>query len=187
MPDTLNTVLICRSPSGTTGGEYPIENIRNPHWSRVSGGYNRVYGWYALYGYIPYEDAEQIVDCSGRHSYYGNNVKICIIEKDNRSENHSMAYRELLKVAGEKPMSVIARNRPGNAPPCTKRILQIMTERKRMLRRTLRKMIINEGYREVTFRRALNDLLWTKLSCEGEPQSPKQIIFVREEDKKYAN
>ena len=45
----------------------------------------------------------------------------------------------------------------------------------------------NEGYREITFRRALNDLLWTKLSCEGEPQSPKQIIFVREEDKKYAN
>ena len=69
-----------------------------------------------------------------------------------------------------------------NGPRCAERIMQIMTEEKQMLRRSLREIILDEGYSKVTFRRALNNLLRTTLSCKGEPRSSKQLILLGKEE-----
>lgn len=96
-------VIICRAPRDIEGGEYPISKIKNPHWSRISGGVHRRCGGYSLYGYIPYEDAMEIVTCSGRHDYMGGDAKICIVASDNKTGKYKEAYKELAAQAGEKP------------------------------------------------------------------------------------
>ena len=183
MSETPNTVVICRSPGSRVTSEYPVDRIQNPHWSNIAGGRKNRYGYYALYGYIPYEDAVKFVDCSGTHGYYGSEAKICIREKDNRSANHRAAYQKLMKICGEKPMSAIAKNRPQDAPPCTKRIRQIMVEKNQVYRYEIRDLIRIEGYKLETFRRALKTLLKKELSCQGSPNSPKQVIFLNEDKK----
>lgn len=183
MSDTPNTVVICRAPGSGAASEYPVDRIQNPRWDHTAGGRQNRYGYYALYGYIPYEDAAKLVDCSGTHGSYGSEAKICICESDNQSPNNHAAYRKLVKIAGDKPKSIIAQNRPKNAPLCTKRIRQIMSEKKQLFRPELRNMILEEGYQLETFRRALKTLLKKELSCQGGPNSPKQVIFWNENKK----
>ena len=50
----------------------------------------------SLFGYIPYELAEQKVSCSGRHWHYGNDVKVLITKTHNRKGAYRAAYNYAL-------------------------------------------------------------------------------------------
>ena len=69
------------------------------------------------------------------------------------------------------------RNRPEDAPPCTKRILQILDAKGDMYRKELREILTIEGYQTSTMRRAVKDLSKQgKITLCGSSWSAKQTI-----------
>ena len=58
--------------------------------------FQRRRGFNSLFGYIPYELASEKVSCSGRHGYYGNDVKVLIARKYNNKGDYKRAYNYAL-------------------------------------------------------------------------------------------
>lgn len=170
-------VMISRAPSDHKCGEIKVTEIRNVQWDDTSGGVHQTQGGYSLYGYIPYGKGKELVACSGRHDRGYNDIKICIPKSKNRDERHKKGYEYLFKQAGDKPKSKVMRNRPEDAPPCTKRILQILDAKGDMYRKELRETLTMEGYQMSTIRRAVKDLSkQEKIALRGSSWSAKQTI-----------
>lgn len=172
-------VFITRHSQDGWGGEISISEIERPHWDNCSGGVRKRQGGYSLYGYIDYGLAASLVKCSGMHGGYGNSAKICIPASCNRDEKYRKGYKELVDLAGDKPRSETSFHRPQGAPPCTKRIFQIVSEKISITRGELRDILYEEGYYTTTIRNALRTLIeQKKIVTEGSAYSPKQKIKV---------
>lgn len=170
-------VIICRSPGDLEGGPYEASRIENVHWGRCSGGVNRIQSGWSLYGYIPYEDAEKVVACSGRHNFGYNVSKICITASDNTDRP---AYYRLVEQADERGGCGIASDCPKGAPSATRRIRQIVGEKGEISRGELKSFMLAEGYRKEVIPLAIKNLhLQNVLSLIGDSRSPKQIIRFR--------
>lgn len=178
---TSGMVLICRHPGDYEGGPFPADKISNVHWGCVSGGVNRRQNGFSLYGYAPYEDVMDIVACSGRHNFGYNDMKICITAANNKDNpKYRAAYYSLVEKADEKSRCGIAGKCPPGAPSCTKRIREIMAEKKTTTRRELRNSLLDEGYKTETIRDAIKNLRYQEfLEAEGDWRSPSQIIRLK--------
>ncbi|WP_343083978.1 hypothetical protein [Blautia producta] len=171
-------VIITRHPQDYRGGEISISEISSPHWDNCSGGIRKKQSGYSLYGYIAYKLAHKIVKCSGSHIEYGNDAKICIPASANKDEIHKMGYQILLKSAGEKPKRETSL-RPKGAPPCTKRILQVVSENESITRGDLKSWLNKEGYPIKTICNALKTLIRNqKVATEGSSYSPNQKLKI---------
>lgn len=165
-------------------GEIEVGEISGVKWDDESGGYKEKYGFYSLYGYIDYQLAMELVDCSGAHEKYGSLAKICILEKLNDAIPYKEGYEYLLsKASNSKPQSKIAQNRPQGYPPCTKYILQVLDEYDSITRKELRGKLTKEiaddggGYKLETIRRALFQLVSNKkISISYEKNRNNQVI-----------
>ena len=131
-------VMIKRSFRGYTVSEIDVEKIFNVRWDNESGGYHERHAGYSLYGYISYEVGKELVECSGRHGYYKNDMKVMIPACYNQKPPFQEGYRYLANLAGPKPIFSFG-------PPCTKRILKVL-EKGPMERKQLRDMLFDEGY-----------------------------------------
>ena len=177
-------VVICRMPGGRDAGEYKTRKIHGVHWSQQSGGVHKVSGCYHLYGYAPYSEVKDIVDCSGMHDFGYNDMKICILKSHNISSQYRKEYLKLERQAGEKPRSIISKNRPKGGIPCTNRILAILNTKSPITRGELRTMLVKEGYAVETFRGAAKRLYLQKLIfMEGAAYSPAQLIHLKTDSK----
>lgn len=136
-----------------------ISEIFDIHWRDVSGGVRRKTGSYCLYGYINYELAAKLVDCSGEHAF-GDNMALVAIPAGLNSEGDNLTdFNKLLEEAGAKPVSKVSKNRPENGLPCTKFILEILDNNSGlMLRKDLRREVRNAGYLQQTFASAIYQL-----------------------------
>ncbi len=168
-------VEVCRS----VGGRYAsaiidAEEIIGVKWDNVSGGIHKKQNGYSLYGYIPYSRAVELgLDCSGMHDRGYNDAKICIPESINRKE-HKEGYKYLRDEAGKKPVN---HRKTVAHKPCTKMILELLSESSVMERGELRDKILEFGYEGTTFRNAIRTLIKTnRIVTEGTPQSPHQKI-----------
>ena len=120
-----------------------------------------------LCGYIPYTLAMELVDCSGEHVAYGNDVKIII---------NKPRPKWIEDKAGPKPLSTILENRPEGGLPCTQQIL-LLLEDGSMERAALREKMRKLGYASETIRGTLWKMRFAgRIVCEGSPNSPKQKI-----------
>lgn len=170
-------VIICRSPGKYKDALYAASKIERVHWGRCSGGVNRLQNGWSLYGYIPYEDAEELVACSGRHNFGYNEAKICIVASCNADRP---AYYRLVEQADERGGCGIAANCPKGAPSATKRIRQIVGEKREISRGELKSFMLAEGYSKEVIPLAIKNLhLQNVLSLIGDSRSPKQIIRFR--------
>ncbi len=177
MDNKNNTVIICRRPGDYEGGLYDASKIKNIHWGRCSGGVNRLQNGWSLYGYIPYEDAEELVACSGRHNFGYNDAKICVVASTNADRP---AYYRLVEMADERAGCGIAGGCPKGAPSATKRIRQIVAEKGEVSRGELKSLMLEEGYSKGVIPKAIK-LLYQQnvLSLDGDSRSPKQVISFR--------
>lgn len=147
-------VLIIRSPGQySTVGEIDIDEIEGIHWGNQSGGVNRRHAGYSLYGYIDYDRAAELVNCSGEHGYYGSQAKIMIPASLNKRNPYAEGYKELLERVPGKPTYHF---RLAGQKPCTTRILEILQEKGPIMRGELRKLLIMEKYRKSLIMGALN-------------------------------
>lgn len=177
-------VRITRQPKDYNKiGEINPEKIKNVRWDNISGGYEAKYGFYQLYGYIDYEDAMELVDCSGEHESLGRRAKICIVENLNKEMPYIEGYQYLLSQVLSKPKSKIAQNRPQGYPPCTKYILQVLDEYGSLTRKELREKLTKDfgnkekGYALGTIRRALFELVKSeRVSISDEKNHNQQIV-----------
>lgn len=168
-------VVICRQPRSIPKGEILVEEIQGIHWYNISGGVKSRQGAYNLYGYITYEMAVKLVKCSGTHAHYGENAKICVCFSDNKDE-HYKGYSYLERLVREKPESIISQNRPNGQPPCTKKILELLSDNP-TTRKELRKQLKDIGYRSQTICSALKRLhRGQRIIFDGSSYSPNQII-----------
>lgn len=173
-------VLITRQPRNHETAEIDIDKITGVKWDNISGGVNSRQAGYSLYGYIPYSLAKDLVACSGSHDFGYNQAKICIPASLNAGQPpYKEGYNILSDLAGKKPASQISLSRPEGAPPCTKRIIQVVENEKSITRRNLRETLISEGYASQTIRNALNRMIKAKrLQAKGSPYSPNQEISL---------
>ena len=116
-------VIIGRQPTDYNQSAISIEKIADVHWDYVSGGVIAKSGYYCLYGYIDYSLAKSLVSYSGRHDFGNNVARICIPKSVNSAPPYLEGYLELLAQEGTKPESIISKNQPQGAPPCTLAIL----------------------------------------------------------------
>lgn len=116
-------VMISRQPS-TDGAEYDAEKISGVRWDNISGGYQKRQAGYSLYGYIPYSEAMELVDCSGRHEGYDNHAKVFIVKPKNKKSIYWEGYQYLMGLAGKKPAS--NRNTRHFPIPLRKRLLEVL-------------------------------------------------------------
>ena len=151
-------IFISRNPKYKISVEYPVDKIDNIHWRNASGEIVARQAGFSLYGYIPYEDAMELDLNSGRHNFGSNSTLICICTSTNTKEPYLSVYKTLCKCAGAKPMSQIAANRPKCAPPCTKKICELLSEQEYMPRKDLRYELLQIGYAITTIRSALRRL-----------------------------
>lgn len=176
------TVLISRASGDPNKAEISIDEIYNVHWDDVSGGTHIVNGYYSLFGYISYNLACRCgISCSGRHSYYHNDAKICIQFKINQSDQFKKGYQVLLNEAGPKPESKISRNRPNDAGPCTQHILKQLSSSitKQLTREKIRNELYTIGYKSHTVSNAFRALsIQNKIQNIGSPNSKNQIIIL---------
>lgn len=173
-------VYISRHPGDYTGGEYDASKINRVHWGRTSGGVHKLQSEYSLYGYVPYADAMDIVACSGRHDFGYNDMKICIVGVNNKDNaKYRAGYYHLVEQADERAGCGVAANCPKGAPICTKRIREILNQRKKLYRRELRSILCEEGYGVVTIRESIKNLCHQGiLEVEGDSRSPLQVIRI---------
>ena len=171
-------VLICRQPGDWRGGAYEAGKIKGVKWDCVSGGvFKRQNGW-SLYGYIPYEDAMELVACSGVHNYGYNPAKICITASGNKDDpQYRAAYYGLVEKADERGKCGLAEHCPPGKPMCTKRIREIMYDVGVISRGELKKTLIEEGYDKTIVAESIKNLhCQSILEFEGDSRSSKQII-----------
>ncbi len=154
--------------------EVDVSQIDNCRWDNISGGYGKRHAGYALYGYIPYEEAAKLVNCSGRHEDYGYQVKIMIPKSWNREDPYKEGYRHLIQHAGIKP-----KFRKDGQIPCTKRIILIVGNEGVVKRKQLREQLISEGYPKMQIAGALKCMKQDgRLILTGSPNSPYQLIKI---------
>ena len=164
-------VMIKRSCRSLTCNPIDVAEIRGCHRDNVSGGYRERHAGYALYGYITYEQAMRLVDCSRRHAGYGNSVKIMIPANRNNSESFHSGYMYLRISAGKKPLY----RQPGQKP-CTKRILSLVIKGS-MTRKCLRMQLKSEFYTAKQITRALKRLgKLGRVILRGSPYDSLQLI-----------
>lgn len=71
-------------------------------WDNVSGGVKVYHKGYRIYGYIDYEVASNCgISCSGRHSSYNSDVKVCVVKK----YTDPKIYKKILEEVGNKPQN----------------------------------------------------------------------------------
>ena len=133
-------VRIKRSYKSQMCNPINVEEISGCLWDNISGGRQEKHFGYALYGYIPYERAMELVDCSGMHASYGNNVRIMIPKSRNNEEPYKTGYDHFVGIVGSKPDC-----RPDGQIACSKRILELVNE-KPMKRGELRSKLKLEKY-----------------------------------------
>ena len=174
-------VLICRHPGDWRCGAFLADQISNVRWDCISGGVNRPQNGFSLYGYVPYELAMDIVACSGRHNFGGNDIKICITAAGNKDNpKYQAAYYSLVEKADERSRCGVAGKTPPGAPSCIKRIRELLSEKKASTRRELRTTLLDEGYKTETIRDAVKNLCYQGfLETEGDYRSPSQIIRLK--------
>ena len=169
-------VCICRSYDSYDDVILDINEIWNVRWDNISGGCYRHHAGYALYGYINYELGASLGLCSGRHSYYGNDIKIMIPERRNRDKELKKGYLYLRKSAGQKPACLPTHKK--GMPPCTKMIL-LLLQKKPWMRGELRGKIRALGY-TVDFSRAIRALFkQERILLKGSSCSKYQIIALK--------
>lgn len=175
--DSKRMVIICRSPGDWKRGVYEADKICDVNWGRVSGGIQKLQNGWSIYGNIPYEDAEEIVACSGRHSF-ATIARICVTASGNKDNpQYKAAYYSLVEKADEKRGWGIASGCPKGKPICTKRIREIMSEVKQITRGELKEKLDSEGYARETINESIKNLHWQEiLEFEGDSRSHKQII-----------
>lgn len=177
-------VLIVRQPLNYIKcNPIDVKYIENIHWGSMSGGVKVLTADDHLYGYIPYEMAMELVDCSGTHKKYNNNVKICILKDKNIRQGYKDGYEYCVENAlNEKRKSYVSCTRPEGYPPCTKQIIKILKQQEGSMisRGKLREEIVkNIGYPATTFRSAVKSLEKTnRIRTEGDSLSPKQKIIL---------
>lgn len=170
-------VLIKRNVGSFNVGEIDVDEIRDVHWDNISGGVHRRQAGYSLYGYIDYDLACELVDCSGSHSFYHNDAKILIPSGINKKDPYSEGYEYLLSLAGKKPKSfslqLVGRS---SYTPCTVRILKVLEEGS-IERKQLREKLKAEGYPVNRICGALKVMVNDGRIIEhGSPNSPHQLI-----------
>lgn len=177
-------VWIVRQPIGYTKcNQIDVNCIKDIKWDFVSGGANIETKDDFLYGYIPYDMAVDLVDCSGLHKEYGSFAKICILKGKNIKNNCKSGYDYCVNQASNpKRKSFVSRTRPEGYPACTKQIIEILKQQKNgtLYRGELRKEIIEIGYPDTTFRSAVKRLGETgKIRTEGSSLSKNQKIILK--------
>lgn len=137
-------VFIARDCTCKKNAEVDISIIDNPKWDNVSGGTHRKQFGHSIYGWIPYDIASDLDLNSGLDEKYGNGTKIVIPARSNNKEPFKEGYKILKDKAGPKPPARL----PGQIP-CTKRILEILSETKGkgISFRNLKMKLDNEQYR----------------------------------------
>lgn len=164
-------VIIQRSFKASKESEIDVKLISRTCWDDISGGIRERHAGYSLYGYIPYELAAILVDCSGIHERLGNEAKIMIPANSNRKMPYHDGYELLKTLAGPKPEY----RKPGQKP-CTKRILELL-DVGAMERKHLREVLIEEQYPANQIARALKRMFKDgRLILHGSANSPKQLI-----------
>lgn len=176
MEDDDLKVIITRASGDYQTGCVSVEEIYDVKWDNVSGGVKKHSGSYSLYGYIPYKTAIDCgIKCSGRHDRGDNVAKVCIPKSLNQSAEYREGYRYLLDDAGDKPKSPISMNRPAGQPPCTKKILMLLSH----TRGDLRTSLYSDGYRTTTIRNAIRSLTAQgKITLSGSSYSAYQEIHI---------
>ncbi len=170
-------VLISRSHGSLKTSLIKIDELSEPHWSTISGGYHKKSNSFSLYAYIPYKRAMELVDCSGRHNREYNEALV-LIQKQTRKDPYYKGYKALLDMAPPKPPSPISQLRPEGAPPCTKKILFLLNDGPKT-RGDIRSELLDIGYQGTTIRGAIYRLkAQQKIICEGPPQSKNQLISL---------
>ena len=148
-------VFICRTINRTEDGvAISISEISGVHWDNISGGVHRRQAGYSLYGYIDYDLAYEFGLCSGRHSYYREDAKICIPNSCNKGD-YRKGYLELKRDAGEKPK---ANYRKPRQKPCTQQVCLLLSEVPYFFRKDLRQRLKEMEY-TVNIARALKRLI----------------------------
>lgn len=191
--DNKPVVQICRGMDGAVA-DIEIEKINSVHWDDTTGGYQSNLGHYEMFGYIPYDTAVKLVDCSGTHANIAKNAKVRICKpepkKNPADKKYVEGYNILLSQAGQKPKSIIAQNRPTGEPPCTKKILQLLSDGP-MHREILRKKLYKIGYKKQTVLNAIRALSNTigdgRIICIGSSYSPKQVLCLPEDEELATN
>lgn len=144
-------VVICRSPGDWRKDLFDATKINNPSWGSCSGGVHRYQSGSSIYGYIPYDDVPDGVACSGRHSFYGHDAKMCICKSHNRYEEFKIGYMILEQQANIKYHK---KTRPQTA----RRIIVLLALNEKMSRSELITRLINETYSENAIAKALEKL-----------------------------
>ena len=171
-------VLIMRSHGGNKCSPININELSNVQWGDMSGGYRKRQSGNSLYGYIPYERAMELVDCSGQHNRGYNDARVLIV-KQRRNDPYYEGYKALLNEAGEKPKSRISLERPDGEPPCTQKLLSLLSTGPKT-RDCIRSELLAIGYQETTIRGAIYRLkTQEKIICDGPPQSKNQLISLK--------
>lgn len=163
-------VLIMRSHGGNRCSPININEISDVHWGDMSDGCRKRQSGNSLYGYIPYERAMELVDCSGRHNRGYNDARVLIV-KQGRNDQYYEGYKALLKKAEEKPKSRISLERPDGEPPCTQKLLSLLSAGPKT-RGYIRSELLAIGYQETTVRGAIYRLkAQEKIICDGPPKA----------------
>lgn len=166
-------VYIKRSCQSGKVSEVNISEIDGIVWDNMSGGRKEKHFGYALYGYINYNLAKEIVDCSGKHCHIADRAKIMIPKSLNRRGENKNAYRLLVEKTGRKPAC-----REDGQIPCRKRIMEIVNNEKEITRKRLRDILISEKYDVKLIRGALNSMKkGGRINMVGNV-SPNQIISL---------
>ncbi len=174
-------ILITRDHYEDEYAEIDDALISKLHWDHVSGGISRSANFYSLYGYIPYSKAMEILasSCSGQHDFGWNSAKICIPKIINSKEPYLQTYQKLKEIAGPQPKSISALRHPEGQPPCTRKIMEILSGVPFIIRKDLKTELKKCGFHPDTIRNSLNRLKkQNRIVMEGNSQSPYQKIHL---------
>ena len=193
--ENVETVNICRNPGSinTKISECPIEYLDNIHWDFQSGGFKKTTSKDYLYGYIDYEKATRIVNCSGLHEHFRNGAKVCIVKNHNKSAKYMKAYIGLVEALynsttdnHQKQCCELAldvyynrnkRKSKEKSPTCKQTILLAIDENNGQIKRGELLDTIKAAYSLSSFQKAMKKLVSEKaITLEGSNNSRYQII-----------
>lgn len=81
-------------------GQVDYDDIDGFRWDSIGGGARSAHKGVRIYGYVDYDIAcNSGIACSGRHSGYHNNVKVCVVRK----YTDTKIYEKILRIVGPKP------------------------------------------------------------------------------------
>lgn len=191
-------VIICRNPEtpNSATSECPVDMITGIRWDFLSGGYGKNTNKYYLYGYIPYRMAMRLVDCSGRHSGYNSDAKICIVKSKNRQAKYMKNYIQMvrdLRSNTKEPKQIrlcdieIEKYENRNKPKpesekpltCKQTMLLALKENNGQLRRRDLMDAVRDNFKLSTFRKVIKRMAADGLvTLEGSNDSINQIIRI---------